>query len=192
MLLVNEMLTMAAPTQQNITGVIRTYSTRLLGFIRGRVKTEADAEDILQDVWYQFSRVASGEPIEQISAWLYRVARNRITDLYRKRSTDALEDLAEEDEDGELYFKDLFLAAPDTPETEYQRQVFWDQLFAALEELPPAQRDVFIWNELEDQTFQEIADRTGDKIKTLISRKRYAMQHLRDRLDTFYTEYYNA
>ena len=178
---------MAAP-QQNIVGIIREYGKRLFGFIRRRVPTDADAEDVLQDVWYQFSRVADTEPIEQISGWLFQVARNRVTDLHRKQTPDALEDYAYADEEGELHFKDILLATPDTPETAYFRQFFWDELFAALEELPEAQRNVFVWNELEDQTFQEIADRTGENIKTLISRKRYAVQHLRVRLDTLYQE----
>jgi RNA polymerase sigma factor (sigma-70 family) len=183
------MLSMAA--QQNIVGVVREYGKRLFGFIRNRVKTDADAEDILQDVWYQFSRVADAEPIEQLSGWLFRVARNRITDLYRKRSTDSLEDYAYEDEDGAFNFRDILLATPETPETEFFRQLFWEELMAGLDELPEAQRNVFVWNELEDQTFQEIADRTGDNIKTLISRKRYAVQHLRLRLDTLYQEFIN-
>ncbi len=184
------MLSMAIP-QQNTVGVVREYGKRLFGFIRNRVKTDADAEDVMQDVWYQFSRIAEAEPIEQLGAWLFRVARNRITDFYRKRRPDSLEDYAFEDEAGELQFKEILLAAPDTPETEYLRQIFWEELFTALEELPEAQRNVFVWNELEDQTFQEIADRTGDNIKTLISRKRYAVQHLRVRLDTLYREFVN-
>lgn len=185
------MLSMAAEAEQNIVGVVREYGKRLFGFIRNRVKTDADAEDVLQDVWYQFSRVADTEPIEQLSGWLFRVARNRITDLYRKRSNDSLEDYGYEDEDGEWNFKEILLATPDTPETEYLRQLFWEELLTALDELPEPQRNVFIWNELEDQTFQEISDRTGDNIKTLISRKRYAVQHLRLRLDTLYREFIN-
>jgi RNA polymerase sigma factor (sigma-70 family) len=177
--------------EQTIIGAVREYGKRLFGFIRTRVKTDADAEDVLQDVWYQFSRVADTEPIEQISGWLFKVARNRITDQYRKRRDDSLADYEFEDEDGDSYFKDILLATPDTPETEYFRQLFWDELMLALDELPEAQRNVFIWNELEDQTFQEIADRTGDNIKTLISRKRYAVQHLRLRLDTLYQEFFN-
>lgn len=183
---------MAAASEQNIIGVVREYGKRLFGFIRNRVKTDADAEDVLQDVWYQFSRVADTEPIEQLSGWLFRVARNRITDLYRKRSNDSLEDYGYEDEDGEWNFKEILLATPDTPETEYLRQLFWEELLTALDELPEPQRNVFIWNELEDQTFQEIADRTGENIKTLISRKRYAVQHLRLRLDTLYREFVNV
>ena len=94
-----------------------------------------------------------------------------------------------EDEEGDVDFKDLLLNTPETPETEYLRQLFWEELMMALDELPPEQRDVFVWNELEDQTFQEIADRTGQNIKTLISRKGYAVKHLRRRLDAFYQEF---
>ena len=172
-----------------MVGVVREYGKRLFGFIRNRVRTDADAEDILQDVWYQFSRVAGAEPIGEISAWLYRVARNRITDTYRKKKNDSLEDFVMEDEEGDVDFKDLLLNTPETPETEYLRQLFWEELMMALDELPPEQRDVFVWNELEDQTFQEIADRTGQNIKTLISRKGYAVKHLRRRLDAFYQEF---
>jgi RNA polymerase sigma factor (sigma-70 family) len=182
---------MAEPPRQNITSVVREYSNRLFGFIRTRVPTTADAEDVLQEVWYQFSRVVDTEPIEQVSSWLFRVARNRITDRYRKKKEDSLEDLAYEDEDGEILFRDILLADNNTPETEMLREVFWEALFEALDELPENQRDVFVWNELEDQTFQEISDRTGVNIKTLISRKRYAVQHLRKRLQTLYDELIN-
>lgn len=182
-------LTMAEEQRQNIVQVVREYGKRLFGFIRNRVKNDADAEDILQDVWYQFSNVVDTEPIEQISGWLFRVARNKVTDQYRKRKTELLDDWSDEvDEDGDLRFSDLMPIDTSTPETEHLREVFWQELFAALDELPQAQREVFVWNELEDQTFQEISDRTGENIKTLISRKRYAVQHLRSRLETLYRE----
>lgn len=182
---------MAESPRQNITSVVKEYSNRLFGFIRTRVPTTADAEDVLQEVWYQFSRVVDTEPVEQVSSWLFRVARNRITDRYRKKKEDSLEDLAYEDEDGEVLFRDILLADNNTPETEMLREVFWEALFEALDELPENQRDVFVWNELEDQTFQDISDRTGVNIKTLISRKRYAVQHLRKRLQTLYDELIN-
>ncbi|MCB0521821.1 MAG: sigma-70 family RNA polymerase sigma factor [Lewinellaceae bacterium] len=180
---------MAEQRKQNITGVVREYGKRLFGFIRGRVKSNDEAEDILQEVWYQLSRVVDTEPIEQLSGWLFQVARNKVTDSYRKQKPALLEDFAYEDEDGDTSFREILMADLDTPETENLRQVFWEELFTALEELPEAQRQVFIWNELEDQTFQEIADRTGENIKTLISRKRYAVQHLRKRLQTLYDEF---
>lgn len=175
----------------NIIQTVTSYSKQLLGFIRQRVNTDEDAEDILQDVWFQLSSVPEIEAIEQIGSWLYRVARNRIIDKYRKQKPDSLEDYGYEDEDGEFYFKDILLADDGTPETVYMKELFWEQLGIALEELPENQRQVFVWNELEDQTFQEIADRTGENIKTLISRKRYAVRHLRERLETLYQEFVN-
>lgn len=160
-------------------------------FIRQRVPSDEDAEDILQDVWYQLSSVPELEAIEQLGSWLYRVARNRIIDKYRKQSPESLEDFGFQDEDGVFSFKDVLLTEDGTPETAYLRELFWEQLEIALDELPENQRQVFIWNELEDQTFKEISDRTGDNIKTLISRKRYAVQHLRVRLETLYHEFIN-
>ena len=182
---------MVQKRKQNITGVVKTYGNRLFNFIRSRVPTAADAEDILQEVWFQFSKVVDTEPIEQVSGWLFRVARNRITDSYRKRKEERLEDLAYEDEEGDLMFKEILLAADSNPELEMLQQVFWETLETALDELPDNQREVFVWNELEGQTLQQIADRTGVNIKTLISRKRYAVQHLRKRLQSLYDDFLN-
>lgn len=175
----------------SLTHVVSAYGKRLFRFIRGRVRNDADAEDVVQDVWYQFSRVMDAEPIEQISAWLFRVARNRLTDLYRRKKEDSLEDYVYEDEDGELFFKELLLSSPETPDTELLKSTVWEVLIKALDELPEAQRNVFVWNELEDETLQSIADRTGENIKTLISRKRYAVQHLRRRLEHLYEDLLN-
>jgi len=175
----------------NIIQTVTSYGKQLLGFIRQRVNSDEDAEDILQDVWYQLSSVPELDAIEQIGSWLYRVARNRIIDKYRKQKPESLEDYGFEDEEGEFYFKDILLADDGTPETVYMKELFWEQLTQALEELPENQRQVFIWNEIEDQTFQEISDRTGENIKTLISRKRYAVKHLRGRLETLYQEFVN-
>ena len=169
--------------KQNIIRAVRDYGKRLFYFIRGRVDTDEDAEDILQDVWYQFSNVMNSEPIEQTSAWLYRVARNRIIDKYRRQDPDSLEEMFADDENGEFNFGELLLAGDENLETEHLRNLFWEQLFAALDELPEEQKQVFILNELEDVSFSEIAERTGEKINTLISRKRYAVLHLRKRLE---------
>lgn len=182
-------ISMADQRRQNIIQAVRDYGKRLFYFIRGRVNTDEDAEDILQDVWYQFSNVLEREPIEQTSAWLFRVARNRIIDKYRKHQTASLEEeMFDSDDDANINFKDFLLAGDSTPETEHLRNLFWQQLFAALEELPEEQRQVFIWNELEDISFNEISKRTGEKINTLISRKRYAVLHLRKRLEQLYKE----
>ena len=182
-------ISMADQRRQNIIQAVRDYGKRLFYFIRGRVNTDEDAEDILQDVWYQFSNVLETEPIEQTSAWLFRVARNRIIDKYRKRQTASLEqEMLAEGDDGEFNFREILLAGDSTPETEHLRNLFWQQLFTALDELPAEQREVFVWNELEDIPFHKIAERTGEKVNTLISRKRYAVLHLRKRLDQLYKE----
>ncbi len=180
---------MADQRRQNILQAVRDYGKRLFYFIRGRVNTDEDAEDILQDVWYQFSNVLDREPIEQTSAWLFRVARNRIIDKYRKHQTSSLdEEMLDAAEEGRLTFREFLLTDDSTPETEHLRNLFWQQLFDALDELPQEQRQVFIWNELEDIPFNEISKRTGQKVNTLISRKRYAVLHLRKRLEQLYKE----
>jgi RNA polymerase sigma factor (sigma-70 family) len=178
-----------APRQQSILNAVQNYGKRLFRFIRSRVKNDEDAEDILQDVWYQLSSIIDTEPIGQLSSWLYRVSRNRIVDKNRKRAPLALEDLMYENEDGEMIFPEALLADGMNPETELERAYFREAFFAALAELPAKQRDVFVWNELEDLTLQEIAGRTGDNIKTIISRKRYAVAHLRKRLQNIFNEY---
>ncbi len=180
---------MAQQRKQNITGVVKEYSNRLFRFIRSRVPTTADAEDILQETWYQFSNVMDTQPIEQAGAWLFRVARNRITDRYRKKKDERLDDFVFEDDEGGMIFKEILLAEEPSSDMDNLKEVFWEALFEALDELPQNQREVFVWNELEDETFQEIADRTGINIKTLISRKRYAVKHLRQRLLSVYEEF---
>ncbi len=182
-------ISMSEARERNIGNIVRQYGQRLFGFVRSRVSTNADAEDIIQEVWYQFSRVVDLDSIEQVNAWLFRVARNKVTDNYRKKRSDSLEDYRYENEEGDSHFKDILLAEFPSPEDEHLKELFWEELFAALEELPENQREVFVWNELEDQTFQEISDRTGVNIKTLISRKRYAVQHLRKRLQALYDEF---
>ena len=180
--------TMNATAKRNITGVFRDYSQRLFSFIRSRVQSREDAEDIIQDVWAQFTAVIDSQPIEQASAWLFTVARNKITDKHRKVQPESLDDITRETEDGEVFMKDLLLSPTGDPETEHLKNVFWEQLFAALEELPEPQRQVFTWHEMDGLSFEEIAERTGEKINTLISRKRYAVLHLRERLQIIYKE----
>lgn len=166
---------------------IKEYSKGLLGFIRKRVKNDADAEDILQDVWYQLSSVINSEPIEQTGAWLYRVARNKIIDKHKKKTEVRLDD-SFTDEDDTLDLKAFLLIEDKTPESEFLRNMFWEQLFLALDELPAEQKEVFILHEMDDIPFQEIADRTGQNVSTLVSRKRYAVLHLRKRLHQLYKE----
>jgi len=178
-----------AQRQQSIQDAVQNYGKRLFSFIRGRVKNDQDAEDILQDVWYQLSAIIETEPIELLSSWLYRVSRNRIVDKKRKQKTQSLEDLAFKDKDGEMVFPEALLADDRNPETELERLYFRELFYEALSELPEKQRAVFVWNELEDLTLQQIADKTGESIKTIISRKRYAVVHLRKQLQELYDNY---
>ncbi|MEO6169232.1 MAG: sigma-70 family RNA polymerase sigma factor [Chitinophagales bacterium] len=187
-------------TRQNaeIQETVRKERKRLLDFIRQRVNSDEDAEDILQDVFYQFvNAYRMMEPIEKVTSWLFTVARNRITDLYRKKKTTTFSSLVPvtdegNDEDASGYFLDeLMQDVSETPEAQYMRSLVWDTLNAALEELPAEQRDVFNLHELEGLSFKEIAAQTGQSVNTLLSRKRYAVLHLRERLQTLYNELLN-
>ncbi|NML19635.1 sigma-70 family RNA polymerase sigma factor [Pseudoflavitalea sp. G-6-1-2] len=181
---------MPAERKRNITQVINEYSKRLFGFIRKRVNNEADAEDIMQDVFYQF--VGNSQPIDQLSAWLFTVARNKITDRQRKHKPVLLSDLLTDDEQEDISsFSEFLLEPGDDPEKEYLRQLFWEELNNALQELPAEQRDVFIQHELEGVSFKELSEISGDPVNTLISRKRYAVLHLRDRLRDLKNELLN-
>jgi len=174
---------------KHITEVINTYSKRLMGFIRKRVSSEADAEDILQDVFYQF--IGNTTPIEQLTSWLFTVTRNKITDKQRKKKPELLEDLYVSHDNEGFEWSDLFFDDKNNPESEYMRSLFWDALYTALNELPAPQRDAFVLNEIEGIPFKEIAEQTGDTVNTLISRKRYAVLHLRERLGTLKNELLN-
>ncbi len=182
---------MAADRSNNITQTIKEYSKRLLGFIKQRVSGNEDAEDILQDVFYQFA--GSTEPIEQAGSWLFTVARNKITDKYRKHKLPLADDVFGTFETDEESFdwKEMLLASDNTPETDYLRNLFWEELQAALDELPSEQRDVFIQNEIDGIAFKDIAEQTGVSVATLISRKRYAVLHLRERLQVLKDELLN-
>lgn len=182
---------MSKKTDPAISDNIKEYGKRLFGFIRSKVRTEEDAEDLLQDVWYQFSNLSSIGELESVSGWLFRVARNKVTDYYRKKRTDSIEDHSYTNEDGELNFKEFLLLDDTDPSLKQFKELFWDELTEALSELPENQREVFVWNELEDMTLQEIADKKGENIKTIISRKGYATKHLRKRLEFLYNEFNN-
>jgi len=188
---------MPSSTRKNITTVISRFGQRLLGFIRQRVGSEADAEDILQDVWYQLTTTVDTEPIEKISGWLFAVARNKIIDRYRKKRPESLDMLLQSGGGGGTSdnsgvdgpdLAGILLDESSNPETANLRALFWKALQDALEELPEEQRKVFEWHELAGYSFKEIADLTGDNVNTLISRKRYAVIHLRERLLTLYHE----
>jgi len=175
--------------KRNITQVINDYSKRLLGFIKKRVSNDADAEDILQDVFYQF--IGNTQPIEQLTGWLYTVARNKITDKKRKHKPELLEDIFSGDDENGLSWTDLFFNASNNPENEYLKNIFWETLNTALDELPEDQKTVFVQNELEGISFKEISEQTGVTVNTLLSRKRYAVLHLRTRLQTLKEELLN-
>ena len=185
-------LTPAAQDQQ-IQTAVREQRGRLLQFIRRRIPDPDQAEDILQDVFAELVesyRVL--KPVEQAAAWLFRVARNRITDLYRRKKPVSLEAefaAAEAHPDGEgMLLADLLPAPDDRPENRLLRETLMDALADALAELPAAQRQVFVWHELEDRSFNDMVAETGVPLKTLISRKHYAVKHLRKRLRTLYEE----
>ena len=180
---------MVQQRQQNIKIAVQSYGKQLFKFIRSRVSSDADAEDILQDVWYQLSSIIDIEPIDQLSSWLFKVSRNRIVDKQRKKTPQSLEELAYMDEDGEMYYPEAVLADIINPENEFEQKAVHEAIFSALDELPEEQKLVFVWNELDGLTFQQIADITGENIKTLISRKRYAVAQLRERLQKLYNEY---
>lgn len=186
---------MSSSRGNNITAVISRFGQRLLGFIRQRVGSQADAEDILQDVWYQLTTTVDTGAIEQMGGWLFAVARNKIIDQYRKKRPESLDLLMQSgDEDrGDRGGDDpdlagILLDESSNPETANLRGLFWKALQDALEELPEEQRAVFVWHELAGFSFSEIADLTGENKSTLISRKRYAVIHLREKLLRLYHE----
>lgn len=180
---------MTETKQISLTDTIKKFGNKLFGFVRGKVKTNEDAEDILQEVWYQLSNLTNIDAIENTSAWLYSVSRNKITDFYRKKKTDNLEDYAYENEEGDFLIKNALLSDDSNdPELAMFKELFWDELRLALDELPENQRYVFIQNEMEDKTLQEIADESGENLKTIISRKGYAVKHLRKKLFSLYNE----
>ncbi len=182
---------MAAERNKNITNTITAISKRLLNFIKKRVANAEDAEDILQDVFYKFA--GNAEPIEQTTTWLYKVARNKITDNYRKHKLPLIDDMFISAETGEESFdwKEILFSNDSTPESEYLRNLFWEELKIALDELPAEQRDVFIQNEIDGIGFKEISLQTGESVATLISRKRYAVLHLREKLNVLKNELLN-
>jgi len=181
-------LRMAIEQDQRISDVVRREQSRLRDFIRRRVPDPRDAEDVLQDVFYKLveaNRLLM--PIEHVTGWLFRVARNRITDLFRKKRPESFRDVA--DEDDELLSLEDLLPSPDAgPDARYARNVLLDELELAIDELPDEQREVFVAHELEGRSFREIASETGVNVNTLLSRKRYAVLHLRERLQSIYDE----
>lgn len=181
---------MTTEQDRRISETVAGERARLRNFIRKRVADEADAEDILQDVFYEFvAAYRLMKPIEQAGAWLFRVARNRIIDLFRKRKTDALRKEPAVGEDGESLNLEDLLPSPDAgPEAAFARNLLLAELDHALEELPEEQREVFIAHEIEGRSFKELSAETGISVNTLLSRKHYAVLHLRRRLQNIYAE----
>jgi len=185
---------MAPEQDQPISDVVERERSRLRNFIRRRVPDPRDAEDILQEVFYELveaNRLLM--PIEHVTGWLFRVARNRIIDLFRTKRPESFSDAVVSDEDDDrLQLEDL-LPSPDAgPEALYARHVLLDAVESAIDELPKEQREVFVAHELEGRSFKEMAAETGVSVNTLLSRKRYAVRHLRERLQGVFDEFTKA
>jgi RNA polymerase sigma factor (sigma-70 family) len=185
---------MALEQDQRLSEVVKREQSRLRNFIRRHVPDPRDAEDVLQDVFYKLveaNRLLM--PIDHVTGWLFRVARNRITDLFRKKQPENFSDAAVAgDEDELLQLEDLLPSADAGPEAIYARNVLLDELALAIDELPEEQREVFVAHELEGRSFKEMAAETGVSVNTLLSRKRYAVLHLRERLQSIYDEFTKA
>src|SRR5882762_7067274 len=180
-----------ADQDQRISETVMREQSRLRNFIRKRVADSSEAEDILQDVFYELVEASRMmKPIEQVSAWLFRVARNKIIDFFRKKRPEAsISDHPAATADGEsLTLEDLLPSPDEGPEAAFARSVLLEELEEALEELPEEQREVFVAHELEGFSFKEIAARTGVGVNTLLSRKHYAVIQLRERLQAIYDE----
>jgi RNA polymerase sigma factor (sigma-70 family) len=185
---------MADEQDRKISETILREQGRLRNFIRRRVADRSDAEDILQDVFYELVEAYRlMKPIEQAGAWLFRVARNRITDLFRKKKPEAFPEQETLAMDGELVtFEDLLPSPDGGPEAAYARSVLLEELDDALDELPPEQREVFIAHEIEGRSFKELSAESGLGINTLLSRKHYAVIHLRERLRNIYDDFFRG
>ena len=185
---------MMAQQDQQISEAIEREKPRLRNFIRKRVGDRSDAEDILQEVFYELVEAyRMMKPVEQVTAWLFRVARNRITDLFRSKKREASSEAAVKIEDGdELQWEDLLPSPEAGPEAAYARSVLLEEMEAALDELPEEQREVFVAHEFLGYSYKDLAEQTGVGVNTLLSRKRYAVAHLRECLQTIYDDFRKA
>lgn len=187
---------MADAQNESLSVIVQKERRRLLEFIRRRVPTQEDAEDVLQDVFYELvNTYRLMKPVEQIASWLFTVARNKITDRYRKKKPDSLEEhfaVRAGDDGDRLDISDFLPSHSNSPETEMMREAIMEGLVQALDELPKEQREVYIMHELEDKSFQEISEITGANVNTLLSRKRYAVLYLRERLQNLYNDLFNT
>jgi RNA polymerase sigma factor (sigma-70 family) len=181
----------AASQDDRLTKTFERERSRLRSFIRRRVADIDEADDILQDVFYELVKAERlMEPIEQVGAWLFRVARNRTIDLFRKKKPEASTAQTAVDEDGQLSLLEDLLPAPDAgPEAAYARSILVDELAAALEELPIEQREVFVAHEIDGRSFRELAAETGLSVNTLLARKHSAVRRLRKRLQAIHNEF---
>lgn len=187
-----EPFVMSKQDKENIIShTVNRYGERLMAFIKPKVKSVEDAEDILQEVWFQLSNLTNMADIVNIGNWLFSVTRNKITDSYRKKKTKNLEDYTYEDDNETLFIKNILLMDLESPELKLFQEDIWKELLKALEELPDKQRFVYVENEFNNKTLQEIADETGENIKTIISRKTYAVKHLRVKLKRLYHDLNN-
>ncbi|MGA7749996.1 MAG: sigma-70 family RNA polymerase sigma factor [Gallionella sp.] len=178
-----------AEQDKRIAETVSRERGRLGNFIRRRVPDASEAEDILQDVFYEFvAAYRLPEPIEQVGAWLFRVARNRIIDRFRKKKEEPLSEVSGDADEG-IWLDEVLPSADAGPEAAYARAVLLEELYAALAELPKDQRAVFIAHELDGRSFKELAAESGVGVNTLLARKRYAVLHLRARLQTIYDEF---
>lgn len=182
---------MTADRKVLVEQTVTAERNRLFNFIKKRVSDPGDAEDILQDVFYQlWQGYDTIENVERITSWLFRVARNKIIDRYRKLKPTSFSELesVRADDEVPLLLADIIGDTSTSPDDVYTRELIWESIEEVLAEMPKSQREVFVWHELEDISFREMSERTGDSINTLLSRKRYAVNYLRKRLQNLYNE----
>jgi RNA polymerase sigma factor (sigma-70 family) len=194
----NGIITLPLPMAQQdetIQQAVKIYRKRLFDFIRVRVKETADAEDILQDVFVELTNTYRVlQPVEQMAAWLFKVARNKITDRYRKKKPVLFEDLVpyvENDSEDRSFIEEILGAENDAGFNHFDNEIIREAILQALEELPAEQREIFIRHEIEQQSFKEISEELGITMNTLLSRKHYAVKFLRKKLSSLYEEFFN-
>jgi len=186
---------MVEEQNDSIKDAVEEHGSRLFSFIRNRVSDLEDAQDILQDVFYEFTEISrTEEPVNQVASWLFRVARNKIIDKYRKKKTDRLDDIKlnhQPNEEENYFLSELIAADGLNADDQFDNSMLMMAIEDALSEIPKEQREVFTMHELENKSFKEISELTGASVNTLLSRKRYAVQHLRKRLNNLYNELFN-
>ncbi|WP_344926983.1 sigma-70 family RNA polymerase sigma factor [Aquimarina addita] len=176
----------------SLTATIKTYGNKLFSFIKSKINSVEDSEDILQEVWYQFSRLSDIDELENVSGWLYSVSRNKVIDFYRKKKTKNLEDFTVEDSEGNFIVDEMLLIDTSaSPDTAYFNELIWSEYMKAIDALPEKQKQAYVLNELENKSLKDIAELTNENLKTIISRKGYAVKHIRNKLQPLYDELTN-